>query len=331
MSSLNEDCLRIIFSQLQEGSLYSCILVNKFWCYTGIPILWKNPYEPACIIDSFDKLYEVVINLLPASSKQLLIDNNIISPSTVSSNQPLFNYISFSSVISSCFINYMLHTLIKRDDVKFHEKYVMLEQEIYKLFINNCKNIKEFNWVIVKPIFQYPGASTCFSQLRTLDVQVTSDLLIGMAQICQNIEDLRVSCCDKDLTGLTMFIDVQKNLQSLILHTEVSEHLNSRKNVEKKQCEELSKVIEKKVATLKSLDMKSEWNETLIIPKTFPLLINLETLKIRDNCTYEEWSKYLLTASFPNLQYLKIQYLPLCVDYKLVENSGGNILGINVS
>ena len=62
---------------------------------------------------------------------------------------------------------------------------------------------------------------------------------IGMAQIW-NIEDLKVFCCGTDLTGLITFIDFQKNLQSLLLHT------TQGKNVEQKQCEELSKVIEKK-------------------------------------------------------------------------------------
>src|ERR1051325_4093885 len=137
MSSLVEDCLRIIFSELQEGSLYSCILVNRFWCQTGVRILWKDPYnDDISNITSeryqkrCNKLYNTMIYLLPVSSKQLLIDNNVILPSTVSSNEPLFNYMSFSSVISLEFIRNMSITLTKNEI-----KCVMLEREIFKLFI----------------------------------------------------------------------------------------------------------------------------------------------------------------------------------------------------
>ena len=41
MSQLIEDCLRIIFTELKNdsNSLYSCILVNRFWCLIGVRIL----------------------------------------------------------------------------------------------------------------------------------------------------------------------------------------------------------------------------------------------------------------------------------------------------
>ena len=88
-----------------------------------------------------------------------------------------------------------------------------MEQEIYKLFINNCKNINEFNWVVTYPISQYPGASTCFSQLYALNVDlefVVLAELFEMARICQNIENLEIRNCNGDLTGLIMFINTQK-------------------------------------------------------------------------------------------------------------------------
>src|SRR5437868_4183288 len=121
MALLIEDCLRIIFTELQHNrrSLYSCILVNRFWCQIAIPILWKgpNPYHhgdnPS---PSFRKLYSTIIYFLPESSKQLLIDSNIILPSTAFSNKPLFNYISFFSKISASFIKQMINSLIKKDE-----------------------------------------------------------------------------------------------------------------------------------------------------------------------------------------------------------------------
>src|ERR1043166_1148531 len=112
-----EDCLRIIFTELQndQSSLYSCILVNRFWCRIAVPILWKH-------IDIFDrpshsciKLYNTIIYLLPASSKQLLFDNNIMLPLPILQNQPLFNYIGFSYKISEDFISRMTCAIIKKE------------------------------------------------------------------------------------------------------------------------------------------------------------------------------------------------------------------------
>ncbi|RGB41562.1 hypothetical protein C1646_751987 [Rhizophagus diaphanus] len=70
---------------------------------------------------------------------------------------------------------------------EYQEKYKILEQEYYKLFINNCKNITNFRWNTSLPLYQYPGASTCFSQLY--------------------IENLELWNCDKDVPGLIKFID----------------------------------------------------------------------------------------------------------------------------
>ncbi|CAB5393850.1 unnamed protein product [Rhizophagus irregularis] len=107
---------------------------------------------------------------------------------------------------------------------EYQEKYKILEQEIYKLLISNCKNITDFNWFTTLPLYQYPGASTFFSQLRTLDIEcnqsLASEKLLGMAQICQNIENLKIWYYGRDIPGLIEFIDNQKNLQSLFLYGE---------------------------------------------------------------------------------------------------------------
>ncbi|CAB5343565.1 unnamed protein product [Rhizophagus irregularis] len=89
------------------------------------------------------------------------------------------------------------------------------------------ENITHFRWYTTLPLYQYPGASTCFSQLRTLYItcneSLISDNLLGMAQICQDIENLKLWNCDKYIPGLIKFIDNQKILQSLYLHNEKSE------------------------------------------------------------------------------------------------------------
>ncbi|RIA80156.1 hypothetical protein C1645_839220 [Glomus cerebriforme] len=334
MSNLIEDCLKIIFNELQydSHSLHSCILVNKLWCRTAMPILWKN----TSTLDKFSrrKLYNIIIYLLPTFSKKLLFDHIVELPLPKLSGEPLFNYISFFSRISPNFINNMSLDLINYQEIgfnKFQEEYkkYLLEQEVYKLFINNCKNIKFFNWKTTQPLSQYQGASTCFSQLCTLNIDlqfVTSTALFGMAQICQNIEHLDINNCNQDIPGLINFIDIQKNLKSLYLHF---------KGVEN-QCIQLSKVIERKAHTIKKFGIRPII--TLLSPKFLPSLINLQHLELYNDCGHEidnslemqEWDKYLSITSFPNLQYLEIAFLPSCKDYMLIEKSHGNILEINI-
>ncbi|RGB38713.1 hypothetical protein C1646_812478 [Rhizophagus diaphanus] len=46
MSNLNRDVLYLIFKQIQDDkTLCLCLLVNKTWCETVAPILWKNPWK----------------------------------------------------------------------------------------------------------------------------------------------------------------------------------------------------------------------------------------------------------------------------------------------
>ncbi|GBC09205.1 hypothetical protein RclHR1_08690008 [Rhizophagus clarus] len=329
MLYLIEDCLRIIFNELKYdlNSLYSCILVNRLWCRVAIPILWKRNFDTEIL--SYYKLYNAIIYLLPITSKMILInniDNENIFPSTI---RPLFNYIRISSQVPSRFIEEMIEALIKKEDKFVSYKRNLLEQEVYKLFVSNCKDIKHFLLKTTQHLYQFPGASTCFSQLcvLTIDIsRVTSTILFGMAIICENIEDLKIFQCDRDIPGLNRLIDVQTKLKSLRLH----EFYNTEK-----QCKELNKVIGKKANTLQEIELVGP-SVTSLLPKFLPLLKNLRSLKLCNELydvseESQEWEKYLSISSFPNLQYLETEYLPFYNDCLLIEKSHGNILEINIS
>ena len=46
MLTLDNDVLFLIVKKLQNDkkSLHSCLLVDRTWCGTTVPILWKNPH-----------------------------------------------------------------------------------------------------------------------------------------------------------------------------------------------------------------------------------------------------------------------------------------------
>ncbi|PKY25905.1 hypothetical protein RhiirB3_441031 [Rhizophagus irregularis] len=372
MPHINGDCLEIILNELRfdSSTLLSCILVNRLWCRITIPILWKkffyfyycNKTEP----NSRNKFYDIIIYLLPKSSKQLLFDKNILkSPYNHHKNNddslpPLFNYINYFTQISPNFIDNVIQKLINKDfkSIKFQDqvqekdnyekdnyyynfnnnnndnnynKNFILEQEIYKLFINNCNNIKFFQWETIQPLTRFLGISKCFSQLRflSIDLELVNSLsLFEMSQICQNIEYLGLRNCNQDIPGLINFIDIQKNIQSLNFYLY---NTGSIKN----QCIQLSEVIERKAITLKKFTIVSDI--TLLSPKILPSLINLESLEIdgramnKENIELhiKEWRKYLSLANFPNLQYLKTDW-PFFKEHLLIEKSNGNILEIRI-
>src|SRR2546430_1916226 len=96
MWSLNNDVLFLIFKELKDDkkSLYSCLLVNRTWCITAVPILWKNP-ETYDELLSMNKLFNVILLNLSEDSRDILKNLGINNPLTEKYKPPLFNYTNF--------------------------------------------------------------------------------------------------------------------------------------------------------------------------------------------------------------------------------------------
>ena len=95
-------------------------------------------------------LLNPIISLLPSLSKQFLSYNDIKLPSTILLKPPLFNYISFCKFLETRFIDEIIQWA--RVDKKQYGRSNLLEQEIYKLFVGQCKNIKELLWDNSQPL-----------------------------------------------------------------------------------------------------------------------------------------------------------------------------------
>src|SRR5579871_1491283 len=98
MENISVECLRIIFNELTDAiTLYSCLLVNRKWCRFVVPILWRkySKYSYLCDKKLQYSFFNTILYFLPASSKQLLFDNDIKLPSKILIKPPLFNYIDF--------------------------------------------------------------------------------------------------------------------------------------------------------------------------------------------------------------------------------------------
>ena len=74
MPKLNKDILFLIFDALQEDSktLFSCLMVDRLWCETAIPILWRNPWCYNINYRNKSSLYHIITFYLTDDSREFL-------------------------------------------------------------------------------------------------------------------------------------------------------------------------------------------------------------------------------------------------------------------
>ena len=144
MWCLNKDVLLLIFEELKDDgkTLYSCLLVNRTWCVTAVPILWKN-LERITNINSKRILVDVILLHLSEESRDFLKNQGINNLITKTYQRPLFNYINFWKYLDLSIIESMiLSNNIEKSNVS------IVRNEILKLFINRntkfiCLSIPE--------------------------------------------------------------------------------------------------------------------------------------------------------------------------------------------
>src|SRR4051812_6675489 len=210
MSKLNKDCLSLIFEELYDdkNSLYHCLLVNKLWCETVIPILWRDPWfvlrkKNNLSIQVHDRAKSfvniILLHLSEESKNSLTIQGVDIFSRLPLKQKPLFDYIRFCKYIRlQCFAEKYYGKSIY-DTFYYHgcnsQYRIILGQEICKLFICKCISLKFLNVTTFKQtICKYPGAETSLSLLHELHCQGDDDasLFYGLAQICRSIEKIYI-------------------------------------------------------------------------------------------------------------------------------------------
>src|SRR5947207_10467223 len=130
MFKLNRDVLYLIFKELQNDkkTLLSCLIVNKTWCETTIPILWRDPWK---YLEGKKLLLNVIISHLSDESRDNLKSQGI-DFLTNPYQRPLFNYISFCRHLNLNNLNEMLNTIKHLDEFSI----INVKKEIINLFVN---------------------------------------------------------------------------------------------------------------------------------------------------------------------------------------------------
>ena len=110
MLEYNNDVLFLILEKLQnyKGPLRSCLMVNRTWCETTVPVLWKNPNPTGTT--KMIKLIHVIFLHLSEESREIL-KNQEIDLFTETSQRPLFNYISFWRYLNLRLLEWILDSI----------------------------------------------------------------------------------------------------------------------------------------------------------------------------------------------------------------------------
>src|SRR6266498_4677814 len=215
MSKLNKDILFLLFEELQDdsNSLFSCLLVNRLWCETVIPILWRNPwcYEDVIDYQSKSSLYYIITFSLPDDIKGFLTNRGI----RISYQSPLFDYLSFCKSINV----YVIRNIIFMGSSSIYNQF-LLQQEIYSLFLRKFPEIKYLDIRSIEhQIFYFPKAKTSLESLCELkcDTSIDPIYFYGLACICKHIQKfIIINTIDYNIMvndGIIELIEAQKNLK----------------------------------------------------------------------------------------------------------------------
>src|SRR5437762_71520 len=172
MSKINKDILFLIFEELQDDSksLFSCLMVNKLWCETVIPILWRNPWNYDINYNNKHSLYYIITFYLPNDIKEFLTMQGI-QLTSVSHQSLLFDYLSFCRSININIIN----SIISIGSSLVYNQF-LLQQEFYNLFVKKCPEFKYFDMKSIKhQIFYFPGAKARLESLCELKCDTSID------------------------------------------------------------------------------------------------------------------------------------------------------------
>ncbi|CAG8541149.1 4332_t:CDS:1 [Funneliformis mosseae] len=336
---LPADCLRVIFENLSGDirTLRNLLLVNRLWCETVVPILWRNPFKRKRLYN-FDQgfwttITRTLLSCLPEESIILFRHNGINPPNLLLDEKSgdrklaLFDYFGFCQNISCQDIYEIIPEILGPEhptDITWFYNGNLVENELWKLFMSRCSTIKylEIPNISIDYYTNINKNSTSLSYLVELECSTykSSQLFLDLAQICKDIKKITVNLCDNDNEGLVSLISMQKGLEEIILIS----------SIEGSQCTLIGEAIGTQYPSLTSISLE----EHIRIPSTtFSKLINLKHIRIDLEENVNSKMELLDNCSFPFLESLEIRnvhekYLDLYT--KLINNTNGSLKHLEI-
>jgi hypothetical protein len=304
----------LIFEEFQDDkkTLHSCLLVNKTWCETIIPILWKDPWKYLKREKEEKSLLYVIISHLSDESKNNL-KNLGINFLTNLYQKPLFNYISFCRHLNLFKVKKIINS-VDKDSEK-----IIIKNDIFSLFIN--EHTRFTHLYIPCQVFLIPGTKCCFSDVEFLscNTSVNDNILAELTEICNSIKELELIIeVQNNNYQIIRLIKTQKKLFSVsfltdYLYTNADETFRTL----------LENSLIKHASTIQYF--KATKQPATQILSSF---VNLKILEL-DCTTIDTWN-CLENLSLPFLQILKTNQVPINALTRLIENTSGYLIEINI-
>jgi hypothetical protein len=314
MSDLISDVLYLIFEQLQDDkrTLYSCLSVNKNWCITTIPILWRNPWKSLKRRGGL-LLLSIIMSHFSNVSRNKMGEYKFLVDFY---QKPLFNYISYCRHLNLNEIQRIINENIFKKD-----KIPIIRDEIFNLFIN--ENMK-FTHLYVHQNFDQQinlinESEHCFSGIEFLScsTRIDENILIKLTEACKSIKELKLFIEGKNNNyGIVKLIEAQRKLFDVNLIYPFNND------------EPFVKILENSLAKHADTIRYFKVNK-LPITKILSYFVNLKELELF-NSTDDIEPNYLKYLTFPFLQILKLRSTETWTSASLIKNTSGFLIEIKM-
>ncbi|CAG8624374.1 9599_t:CDS:1 [Acaulospora morrowiae] len=326
---LNLDIISEIlnFLKYDQNSLHSCILLNTSWCKVAIPYLWKFVINDYYFQDANNKksalITRTIISCMTPQARETLRYNGIQLP--FYPKKPLFNYPKYWRKLSPLQIESMRRNILDNGEMKTRRQVaddgrlrtnqyleILVEKELYKLFISSCPNIHHL--ILSKySLIKFPCLTRCLEFLRIFEYgdmknyvneslfsSIYSVRFLELSEICHNVERLILRKYNRyleDNRGLVKFIQSQRSLKFVEL--EYHEGVTDKRNqIATTWTSLVETALISKSSSITHLSFK---NGFCIKPESFT---NLKFLKVHG---IKIWSTGLSNSChFPNLEILHV-------------------------
>ncbi|CAB4425725.1 unnamed protein product [Rhizophagus irregularis] len=328
-SSLPTECLREIFEYAYESddleTLGSCLLVNRKWCKTVVPVMWRNPWALSWFNwreKSTRSITSTIYALLPHDIKTAFITNGIsINPPTT--KVPLFNYVRYIQVLEHRHIKGLIHGVFDFELYNLsntnntNHNLMIVERLLYNFFLIDS-NIKYLE-IPRFPLLRVATPEYCFSGLKevTCNADISPQIFKDLGKVCTNIEKLIINRAVVDNEGLAFLIRVQKRLQYLSMCDNVIGEADSVK---------IGNSLEKHENSLLNIHFRGQ---IFFSPKILAKFSNLKLLNLE--LSAEKPIILHDSSNFPFLEFLEIIYdrfTPYYVFTNIIKKTKGTLLRI---
>ncbi|PKC58524.1 hypothetical protein RhiirA1_470836 [Rhizophagus irregularis] len=281
-------------------------MVNRLWCETVVPVLWRNPWSYSSInYSNRSCLFSIIIYYLFDDIKELQGIKSFLSMHPL-----LFDYLSFCRSINVCTINEIICT-----GTSLSNNRLIIQQKFYGLLMRKCPELKYFDMRSISNSF--PEDKTRLETICELncDTSIDSIYFDELSRFCQHIQRLIIVNNRNPLHGIIKLIEVQKNLKYF-------EWENDRSG--EGPYELVFRALEKKANNLNYLKLfigcVKDFEYTLL-QKILPKFHKLKTLVI--DVIGNDKSRFPIVPH--HLENLSIQRNSLNVLSSIIENSGGHL------